>query len=145
MSAKPVTTSARTKRRQLQREIATLRQQNQLAAQGNQQLKAIVDNVQEANRRFRAELGEYREMFGSTIDARTLHASLALVYGTVCRFASEDAQVAHIARLLHGVWARHGHAQRVSLTGRQIQVLDPSITVNSEIENTAQTPDTDLS
>lgn len=145
MSAPKPAVSARTKRRQLQREINNLRHQVDLAAQGNQQLKALLDNIQEQNRRFRIELGEYREMFGSTIDARTVHSTLALVYGTVCRFADQDAQVAHIARLLHGVWARHGHAQRVSLTGRQVTVLDPSITVNTPSEPTAQALDTDPS
>jgi len=145
MSAPTPTVSARTKRRQVQKELNNLRHQVAVCAQGNQQLKAILDNIQEQNRRFRIELGEYREMFGATIDARTVHSALALVYGTVCRFAEQDAQVAHIARLLHGVWARHGHAQRVSLTGRQVTVLDPSITVNTPSEPTAQTPDTDPS
>lgn len=144
MSA-PKPAVARTKRRQLTRELNNLRHQVELAAQGNQQLKAIIESVQEQNRRFRIELGEYREMFGSTIDARTVHSALALTYGTVCRFAEQDAQVAHVARLLHGVWARHGHAQRVSLTGRTVTVLDPSITVNTPSEQTALTPDTDPS
>lgn len=140
MSAPKPAVSARTKRRQLQKELNNLRHQVAVSAQGNRELKKLFDNQHEQIRRFRTELGEYREMFGSTIDARTVHSALALVYGTVCRFADQDAQVAHIARLLHGVWARHGHAQRVSLTGRQVTVLDPSITVNSTTEHTALSP-----